>query len=690
MSAIAFQEIDQRNAYALSKYSQVKDGDCYILDYILETIDQASEALYYHGLSDAYISLALYNMVHNPQDNPVIYLDKSAHLIQNHQLNKTALLSLYRAYVVYYVDVQADMKNALVYSNRVSELAEEMNDNDLIMRNKSNMAVINLHLGNLDAAEELLDTCIAYHESINNPSLLMYEYNNIAELYLMQDRTEDSMNLYLKAYELAVINNNPGIRQDVACGLSALYRKSGDFQASRQLVDENIDFVMASQNDRYIVELYIEKSRLLLDMKSYDEAKALLESMEERIIKLQNDATLIHYYEIKVLVHEALEEYKEAFLSKKKEDEIKARMDLDASRKVEHDRIRKEYKRTIERLETIAEIGRYVASLEDIDELLSEVKGLLSTLMNIDNIGIGETSDGQLIFTHYFAGDTKTEPVTLSLKNPTSLATWCINNDTEINIGNLGKESRLYVKNVMRVSVKETNPNNKVMSVMYTPLRVRNEIIGVFTIQSFEENVYHSEEFEIFKIISTYVSIAFKNILQARDLEALTILDSLTKINNRKGFIDGYNYFRHTYPDATLALLMMDLDYFKTINDTYGHFTGDQVLIEIGKILKSKESDRIIPGRLGGEEFGLIICMTNLSEAHTIAREILISISEVSVDYEGQAIQVTTSIGLAVTNNLGKRAYRDLYKRADQALYDAKAHGRNCIVEYSEKSKDQN
>lgn len=200
--------------------------------------------------------------------------------------------------------------------------------------------------------------------------------------------------------------------------------------------------------------------------------------------------------------------------------------------------------------------------------------------------------------------------------------------------------------------------------------------------QSYKENAYRTEEFEIFKILSSYVSIAYKNILQSRDLEALSVMDSLTKIKNRKGFIDAFDGFRDKTEDKPLALLMLDLDFFKRINDTYGHIAGDKVLKEVGKILNDLENQNTKVGRLGGEEFGVILYDVDHGKAYSIASEILVAISEAEIIVDDDILNVTTSIGLTYSENLEKSTYRELYRQADKALYDAKDSGRNCIIEY--------
>jgi len=167
-----------------------------------------------------------------------------------------------------------------------------------------------------------------------------------------------------------------------------------------------------------------------------------------------------------------------------------------------------------------------------------------------------------------------------------------------------------------------------------------------------------------------------------RELQRLATTDMLTGMANRRAFLEiaetAYHCAR-TNGDA-LTLLMLDLDHFKGINDRFGHLEGDRVLVEFARIVKShlRASDTV--GRLGGEEFGLLLPLTASGEGADVAARILQAIRALEMtDGNGQRYRVTTSMGLG-TLHPGDRSLRDLLDRADQALYLAKHQGRDQLA----------
>lgn len=129
-----------------------------------------------------------------------------------------------------------------------------------------------------------------------------------------------------------------------------------------------------------------------------------------------------------------------------------------------------------------------------------------------------------------------------------------------------------------------------------------------------------------------------------------------------------------------LSLLMIDVDFFKAINDKHGHSRGDQVLREIANIIQRvcRESD--ITFRYGGEEFVVVLGKTDAKGAEIIAERIRSQIEDTTLGHNGSAITPTVSIGIATRLYGQKEHINDLFERADQALYHAKAAGRNRVI----------
>jgi diguanylate cyclase (GGDEF)-like protein len=166
-------------------------------------------------------------------------------------------------------------------------------------------------------------------------------------------------------------------------------------------------------------------------------------------------------------------------------------------------------------------------------------------------------------------------------------------------------------------------------------------------------------------------------------LESLANMDALTSLNNRRHFFElaGMIYDQaNRYPED-LTCLMIDIDYFKGINDRYGHQTGDEVLRSLANTMLSSFRTTDVIGRIGGEEFAVLLRRSDVDTAILIAERLRISVEKQAINHEDKSIHITISIGLALRQS--DEGLEDTLRKADNALYDAKRKGRNqtCIAE---------
>ena len=165
------------------------------------------------------------------------------------------------------------------------------------------------------------------------------------------------------------------------------------------------------------------------------------------------------------------------------------------------------------------------------------------------------------------------------------------------------------------------------------------------------------------------------------ELVRLANTDGLTGIFNRRTFFTNGEELIKSHPQGVYFLLI-DLDHFKTINDTYGHVVGDAVLEKVAGLLQgsmrtsgTRVSD--IVGRLGGEEFGILMFVNNIDHAVSVAERLRQTIESTPVEAGGVPVSTTGSIGVAAT--VAGESLDDLYQRADRACYLAKDKGRNRV-----------
>jgi len=163
---------------------------------------------------------------------------------------------------------------------------------------------------------------------------------------------------------------------------------------------------------------------------------------------------------------------------------------------------------------------------------------------------------------------------------------------------------------------------------------------------------------------------------QADALEQLACADGMTGLNNRRHFLvlaenEWSRFKRYGRP---LAVLMIDIDLFKSVNDIYGHDVGDEAIKSVAEVLQNHKRTSDIVGRLGGEEFALVLPEATLDSAVSAAERLRQLVANRLIVVEERALSVTISIGASVD---------EVLKEADVALYEAKRSGRNCVCRFA-------
>jgi diguanylate cyclase (GGDEF)-like protein len=210
--------------------------------------------------------------------------------------------------------------------------------------------------------------------------------------------------------------------------------------------------------------------------------------------------------------------------------------------------------------------------------------------------------------------------------------------------------------------------------------RLLNEIFEVVRIAQENEDKYRELEERMISLQRENLDLTVRN----RVLNEVSSRDTLTGLYNRWYVIEKIDSeinraLRHGSP---MALLMLDIDHFKSVNDTYGHTVGDQVLQLVGKTLKDSCRVYDVPGRYGGEEFCVVLPETRVANTGVVAERIRQRLSTTPMIVGDEALSVTASFGIAgidCTPEEGILSPAALIDRADRALYSAKHNGRNRV-----------
>ena len=212
-----------------------------------------------------------------------------------------------------------------------------------------------------------------------------------------------------------------------------------------------------------------------------------------------------------------------------------------------------------------------------------------------------------------------------------------------------------------------------------------NKLKAVIAAVSIQESAFGKEELEELRTIAGMMAPALDNAIQHKQVDELSRTDGLTGLLNHRTFqivLDGKLNHLSRGNFKSMAAIMVDADRFKDVNDTFGHPVGDEVLVELARRLKMGIRKNDAVARYGGEEFAVILDNAGEKEASEIAEKLRHSIRSRPFATSAGKIQVTASFGFSVLTGTDGYAKKELLEQADQALYQAKAGGRDRVVSY--------
>jgi diguanylate cyclase (GGDEF)-like protein len=211
---------------------------------------------------------------------------------------------------------------------------------------------------------------------------------------------------------------------------------------------------------------------------------------------------------------------------------------------------------------------------------------------------------------------------------------------------------------------------------LVVPVQRSGQLMGAMELYLNSWRELTEDQADLLNGVASQAAIAIRHaqLFQAQEENALT--DELTKLPNRRALAQRFlqEMQRARRHHKAIAFMMIDLDHFKQVNDTYGHLNGDAVLAELASILEHGARESDVCARYGGEEFGLILHETTEAGARTLAERIRAKVA--AATFPG-GLKLTISIGVAATDE--PALFTTLMERADQALYAAKQGGRNQV-----------
>ncbi|MGY3572749.1 sensor domain-containing diguanylate cyclase [Vibrio paucivorans] len=217
-------------------------------------------------------------------------------------------------------------------------------------------------------------------------------------------------------------------------------------------------------------------------------------------------------------------------------------------------------------------------------------------------------------------------------------------------------------------------------SCIDAPLVSDGTCYGTVNIAHENKHRYNQSDVQTLTTIAHWIASQIRVQKEVDAMRTLADIDPLTAILNRRAFSEATQQFgQHSrYHDGEHALLMLDLDRFKSINDQYGHLVGDEVLVSIAQIIRAQIRHDDLFARIGGEEFALLLRNTSEEAAVVLAEKLRAAIECTPTHIDNHQVHCTASFGIAIPHP-SDVCFRDLMSRADHALYTAKRRGRNRV-----------
>ena len=237
----------------------------------------------------------------------------------------------------------------------------------------------------------------------------------------------------------------------------------------------------------------------------------------------------------------------------------------------------------------------------------------------------------------------------------------------------------------VRGGLKSTSANmpDRVTALGGFPLQDKGEILGALFVGFEQPHSFGKDQQLLLTSIADHGALALRNAVLFEEVEQLSLTDPLTRLANRRQFnqalaMELARARRYAHP---LSLVILDVDHFKHINDTWGHPAGDAAIQLISGILREHIRVADLAARIGGDEMALILPHSGPDQAAQLTDRLRERVQQTQLLWDGNAIELTCSFG--VSGDTGESLPEqplDLYKRADAALYCAKESGRNCVI----------
>lgn len=333
------------------------------------------------------------------------------------------------------------------------------------------------------------------------------------------------------------------------------------------------------------------------------------------------------------------------------------------------------------------EISYYINEIKDLKELIDIGKSLNSNLTYstlLDSLLLTCMGHVRTVKAGLFIrNDINSKQFTLYRNyegfNPDKNIRYVIDENSEL-INSLKNSSGCLTMPELLQDIKEIadiKPFALLEPSLIIPIVMKSELQGIILLGARITGINFTEkEKDFLRNVADLGAIAIHNTF----LLEVSSTDMMTKLKQRHILFQNLREIMADYHDESICVLMIDIDHFKRLNDSYGHSFGDVVIKDVASIILKQIRREDVAARYGGEEFAVVLRYIPLEIAVKIAQRIRKTIEEKVFIYEGSEVKTSISVGVARFDPQLDKVPQDLIKRADEALYRAKDTGRNKVV----------
>lgn len=669
--------------YAKANLHSSKEETKEILEKVLDICEKQNYILA-SGWSKMWLG-GYYHAITNYEAALAFHTEALEIFLENNE--KKGLANVYNALMGDYIKT-GEFELAIEYSLTGLAIAEEVKDEKLVLSFLVNTATAYCYGGHYAEVDIMLDRILNLNFVIPEKILLLVKSIQ-ADRNLYYGLYEEAYELCIESLKQSEIINYYYINTTFKHYMAKASFKMGDFKRALKEFSLAEEECINQQDLSTLTEVYIDWSEVYFNLENYEVSQKLLYQAAKKAQEISAN-NLLHIIYSKIgETYFNMGQYKEAYEASTASMEYNKKTfnscSLNSFAKLKSKMVvdeAKVYKELYDQVTVISKIGKNITSNLNKEKTFQSTYEAVNTLMKADIFGIAlYKSEENVLSYDYFveAGEMK-KWGDINLDEVDTFGVECFLKEKEIVYNNLETK-------VQEPSNKEYwISNGKVpKSVMFYPLISGEKALGIVSVQSYEKNAYTNNDMNKLKLLSSFIAVAIENAELFKEIEYLANYDSLTGIFNRRELLKAGEAVVedcHSKKEAS-TVIMVDIDHFKRVNDTFGHQAGDFILKSVSGIIKSKISKEHLLGRYGGEEFLLVLPNYPVREAKNLSEDIRKSIAAFNFNIDKQhKISLSVSMGLYEVNNENNASFFDSIKHADEALYNAKKLGRNKVVEY--------